>query len=40
MSATMTPELYWLVLTTIMTGVFWLPYIVNRVMELGFPPMS
>ncbi len=40
MSTTMTPELYWLVLTTIMTGVFWLPYIVNRVMELGLPPMS
>lgn len=40
MPATMTPELYWLVLTTIMTGVFWLPYIVNRVMELGLPPMS
>ena len=40
MPATMTPELYWLVLTTVMTGVLWIPYIVNRVMELGPPPMS
>ncbi len=40
MPATMTTELYWLVLTTVMTGVFWIPYIVNRVMELGPPPMS
>lgn len=40
MPATMTPELYWLVLTTVMTGVLWMPYIVNRIMELGPPPMS
>jgi len=36
----MTTELYWLVLTTAMTGMLWLPYIVNRVMELGPPPAS
>ena len=30
-------ELYWLVLTTAMTGLLWVPYIVNRVMELGPP---
>lgn len=31
----LTPELYWLVLTVLMTAVFWLPYIVNRIFELG-----
>lgn len=40
MSASMTPELYWLVWTTVMTGLLWVPYIINRVMELGPPPMS
>lgn len=40
MSTTMTPELFWLVLTAAMTGVLWVPYIVNRVMELGPPPMT
>lgn len=40
MPATLTPELYWLVLTTVMTGILWLPYIGNRVAELGLPPMS
>lgn len=35
----MTPELYWLVLTTAMTGTFWIPYVVNRVRELGSPSM-
>ena len=40
MSHMMTTELYWLVLTTVMTATLWLPYIVNRVMELGPPPTS
>lgn len=40
MTVTMTAELYWLVLTTVMTGLLWIPYIVNRVTELGPPPMS
>ncbi len=40
MSLTMTTELCWLVLTTVMTGLFWVPYIVNRVVELGPPRMS
>lgn len=40
MPATITPELSWLVLTTALTGIQWIPYIVNRVMELGPPPMS
>ena len=30
-----TTELYWLVLTIIMTALFWLPYLVNRIVELG-----
>jgi uncharacterized MAPEG superfamily protein len=29
------PELYWLVLTVLMTALFWLPYIVNRIVEMG-----
>lgn len=35
-----TTELYWLVLTAAMTGTFWIPYIVNRLRELGPPSMS
>jgi len=31
----MSRELYWLSLTTLMTAVFWVPYILNRFMELG-----
>ncbi|SRR6056297_3630706 len=27
----MTTELYWLTLTIFMTGLFWLPYILNRI---------
>ena len=33
----MTTELYWLTLTALMTGLFWLPYIVNRLIEMGIP---
>lgn len=40
MSTTMTLELFWLVLTAAMTGVLWIPYIVNWVMERGPPPMT
>lgn len=28
-------ELYWLTLTIIMTGLMWLPYIINRLLEQG-----
>jgi len=28
-------EIYWLTLTVTMTGLFWLPYIVNRLYEEG-----
>lgn len=38
MQANLTPELYWLTLTTILTGLMWVPYIVNRVLEKGQMP--
>jgi len=31
----MTTELYWLVLTTTMTALFWLPYVLNRIVVRG-----
>ena len=31
----MTRELFWLTLTVILTGLLWVPYIVNRVMVRG-----
>lgn len=31
----MTPELYWLTLTTLMTALFWLPYILDRIFVRG-----
>ena len=31
----MTEELYWLILTTLMTSLFWLPYILNRTAVRG-----
>ncbi len=31
----LTDELYWLVLTLIMTALFWVPYILNRMLEQG-----
>ena len=34
----MSKELYWLVLTTIMTGIFWVPYVLNRFLEIGIIP--
>jgi uncharacterized MAPEG superfamily protein len=35
MQTTMSTELYWLVMTTAMTAMMWVPYIVNRMAELG-----
>ena len=35
LSTTLTPELYWLTLTVLMTGLMWVPYIINRVVEQG-----
>lgn len=34
----MSKELYWLVLTVAMTGLFWLPYIIDRIMVRGLMP--
>ncbi|HHJ35800.1 MAG TPA: MAPEG family protein [Gammaproteobacteria bacterium] len=31
----MTTELYWLTLTVLMTGLMWMPYIINRMLEQG-----
>ena len=31
----MTPELFWLTCTVILTGLLWVPYILNRVMVRG-----
>ncbi|HHJ16666.1 MAG TPA: MAPEG family protein [Gammaproteobacteria bacterium] len=35
---TLSPELYWLTLTVLMTGLMWVPYILNRLMEQGLLP--
>jgi len=32
---TLSNELYWLTLTLLMTSLFWLPYIINRMAEQG-----
>ncbi len=34
----MSKELFWLVLTVAMTGLFWLPYILDRIMVRGLLP--
>ncbi|NOU43437.1 MAG: MAPEG family protein [Methyloglobulus sp.] len=31
----MTPEIYWLTATILMTALFWVPVIVNRIIEIG-----
>ena len=33
-----TPELFWLVLTVLMTSLMWVPYILNRMKEHGVGP--
>jgi uncharacterized MAPEG superfamily protein len=38
MTAPLTSELFWLVATATMTGLFWIPYIVNRMVEHGLWP--
>ncbi|WP_188745575.1 MAPEG family protein [Marinobacterium zhoushanense] len=35
----MSNELYWLTWTIALTAFFWVPYIGNRIKELGPPPM-
>ncbi len=31
----MKPELYWLTLNLLLTGLLWIPYILNRILETG-----
>jgi len=31
----LTPELYWLTLTCLLTALMWVPYILNRLAEMG-----
>ena len=33
----LTPELFWLTLTVILTGLLWVPYILNRIVVRGLP---
>lgn len=33
----LTPELFWLTLTVILTGLLWIPYIINRIEVRGLP---
>ena len=35
MSTNLSTELFWLVLTLLMTALMWLPYIINRMLEQG-----
>ena len=37
MNTTLSAELFWLVMTILMTSLFWIPYIVNRMLEQGIP---
>ena len=32
---TLTPDLFWLTLTVVMTALMWVPYIINRMLEHG-----
>lgn len=35
MNVQVSNELYWLILTALMTSLFWVPYILNRMIEQG-----
>lgn len=35
MNNSLSPELFWLIMTLLMTALFWIPYIINRMLELG-----
>jgi len=35
MNIPLSNELYWLILTILMTALFWVPYILNRMLEQG-----
>ncbi len=34
-TASQTPELFWLAAVTALTGVLWVPYVLNRILEHG-----
>lgn len=34
----MSKEVYWLALTVVLTGLIWVPYIINRILEHGLVP--
>jgi uncharacterized MAPEG superfamily protein len=34
------PELFWLVATILLTGILWIPYIVERAQQLGRPTLD
>ncbi|MDT8384829.1 MAG: MAPEG family protein [Gammaproteobacteria bacterium] len=35
MNTSLSNEVFWLILTIFMTSLFWIPYIINRMSELG-----
>lgn len=35
MNTQLSSELFWLLLTILMTSLFWIPYILNRMLDLG-----
>lgn len=37
MNSQLSSEMYWLVLTVGLSGLLWVPYIINRIKELGPP---
>lgn len=38
METPLTHEIYWLIMTLLMTALFWVPYIINRIIEQGIVP--
>lgn len=36
----LTTELFWLLLTIVLTGFLWMPYVINRFQELGPPTFN
>ena len=35
MNANLSTELYWMTLTALLTGLLWLPYILNQILSMG-----
>ncbi|MEO0871576.1 MAG: MAPEG family protein [Pseudomonadota bacterium] len=38
MPESLTPDIYWLTLTALMIALFWVPYVINRILEDGLWP--